>query len=160
MKRKSLEGNLCAIARALDVIGDWWSLLIVRDAMGGLRRFGEFQKNLGLAKNILSARLKTLVERGIMENVPASDGSAYQEYQLTEQGRALLPVFIALGQWSSEFLFEPGELGSVAVDAEKKQPLRKLELRAEAGHMLHFDDIHIAREPFIINTGQQNRIAE
>ena len=146
MKRKSLEGNLCAVARALDVIGDWWSLLIVRDAMGGLRRFGEFQKHLGLAKNILAVRLKTLVERGIMENVPASDGSAYQEYQLTDKGRALLPVFIALGQWSSEFLFEPGELGSVCVDAAKKKPLRKLDLRSETGKPLQLDDILIGHE--------------
>jgi DNA-binding HxlR family transcriptional regulator len=65
---------------SLDTIGEWWSLLIVRGALYGIRRFSDFQKSLGLAKNVLSARLKKLVVCGIMEQVPASDGSAYQEY--------------------------------------------------------------------------------
>lgn len=146
MKRKSLEGNQCTIARSLDVIGDWWSLLIIRDAMAGHRRFGEFQKSLGLAKNILTIRLKSMIENGIMENVPASDGSAYLEYVLTEKGRALLPVFIALGQWSAEFLFEAGEEGAIWRDAEKKRPLSKLELRSEEGRLLKLEDIHISSE--------------
>ena len=74
-----------------DAIGDGWSLLIVRDAFDGLRRFGEFQKNLGMAKNILSDRLRTLTAHGILEAAPASDGSAYQEYVLTEKGRGCSP---------------------------------------------------------------------
>src|ERR1700709_261565 len=99
MKRKSFEGNLCAIARALDAIGDWWSLLIIRDATAGIGRFSEFQRSLGIPGNILSARLKLLLEQGVMEVVPASVGSAYNEYVLTEKGEALLPVLLALGQW-------------------------------------------------------------
>src|SRR5215210_3483330 len=89
MKRKCLEKAECAVARALDTIGDWWSLLIIRDAFFGKRRFGEFQKSLGTARNILTARLRKLVDRGVLETVPASDGSAYQEYVLTEKGRGL-----------------------------------------------------------------------
>ena len=73
MKRKSLDMEKCPIARTLDVIGDWWSLLIVRDALLGKRRFGEFQKSLGLAKNILSTRLRKLVSHGVLEVGPASD---------------------------------------------------------------------------------------
>lgn len=99
MKRKSLEDALCPVARTLDVIGDWWSLLIVRDAFDGMRRFSEFQKGLGMAKNILSSRLRTLVAHGILEIAPASDGSAYQEYILTDKGRALFPVIVGLRQW-------------------------------------------------------------
>ena len=86
-KRVSHKDSMCGVARPLDAIGDWWSLLIVRDAFDGLRRFGEFQKSLGLAKNILSARLRNLLAHGIMETVPAADGSPYQEYVLTEKGR-------------------------------------------------------------------------
>ena len=86
----------CPIARALDAIGDWWSLLIIRDALLGRRRFGEFQKSLGLAKNILTVRLRALVDRGILAMAPASDGSAYQEYVLTPKGRGLFPVLVAL----------------------------------------------------------------
>jgi DNA-binding HxlR family transcriptional regulator len=109
MKRKSLERDLCPIARSLDVIGDWWSLLIVREAMKGVSRFSVFQRNLGLAKNILAVRLKALVAQGILSTAPASDGTAYQEYVLTDKGRALLPVLMALAQWGKKFLFEPGE---------------------------------------------------
>ena len=72
-KRVSHRDSSCGVARPLDAIGDWWSLLIVRDAFDGLRRFGEFQKSLGLAKNILSARLRNLVAHGIMDMVAASD---------------------------------------------------------------------------------------
>jgi DNA-binding HxlR family transcriptional regulator len=87
VKRTSLEKADCPIARALDAIGDWWSLLIIRDALLGIRRFSEFQKNIGLAKNILAVRLRTLVDQGILKAAPASDGSAYQEYVLTPKGR-------------------------------------------------------------------------
>ena len=76
------------MAHALSLVGERWSLLIVRDAFDGLRRFGEFQKSLGLAKNILAARLRNLTEHGILEPAPASDGSAYQEYVLTKKGLA------------------------------------------------------------------------
>src|SRR6202040_2140157 len=96
MRHKSFKANACPVARSLDAIGEWWSLLIVRDALGGIRRFSDFQKNLGLAKNVLSTRLKKLVACGVMEQVPASDGSAYQEYALTQKGRELFPVVVAL----------------------------------------------------------------
>jgi DNA-binding HxlR family transcriptional regulator len=86
----------CPVARSVDAIGDWWSLLIVRDAFDGSRRFGEFQRSAGVAKNILAARLRTLVTGGVLESVPASDGSAYREYVLTGKGKALFPVIVAL----------------------------------------------------------------
>ena len=89
VQRTRLQDAECPVARSLDAIGDWWSLLIVRDAFDGLTRFGEFQRNLGMAKNILAARLRTLVAHGIFQVVPASDGSAYQEYVLTEKGQGL-----------------------------------------------------------------------
>ena len=93
MKRTSFEGDQCPIARSLDVIGDWWSLLIIRDASLGRRRFGEFQKSLGLAKNILTVRLRALVDQGILKTAPApSDGSAHQEYVLTAKGRGIFPI--------------------------------------------------------------------
>src|SRR6516165_6468289 len=92
MKRKSLDTATCPIARTLDVIGDWWSLLIVRDIFLGKRRYGELQKSLGLAKNILCSRLKKLVLEEVLETEPASDGTTYQEYVLTEKGRDLYLV--------------------------------------------------------------------
>ena len=86
MKRKCMEHSECAVARALDAIGDWWSLLILREAFLGKRRFSEFQKSLGVARNILAVRLKKLVALDIFEQAPASDGSAFHEYVLTDKG--------------------------------------------------------------------------
>ncbi|WP_338464480.1 helix-turn-helix domain-containing protein [Franconibacter daqui] len=141
MKRKSLEDSRCPVARSLDIIGDWWSLLIVRDALRGLTRFGEFQKSLGIAKNMLTVRLRQLVEEGILEMRPASDGSAWQEYVLTERGRALQTVLVALSQWGNEFLFEGCEKGSVLVDSTHLRPLRPLQLLAEDGRELTPDEV-------------------
>ena len=140
VKRTSHKHASCPVARPLDAIGDWWSLLIVRDAFDGLRRFGEFQKNLGLAKNILSARLRNLVEHGILETVPASDGSAYQEYVLTGKGRGLFPVLVALRQWGEEFCFEPKEPHVRLVDRKRGKPVRKLELHSQDGRVLKPED--------------------
>jgi DNA-binding HxlR family transcriptional regulator len=140
VKRTSFEGNPCPIARSLDAIGDWWSLLIIRDAFMGTRRFGEFQKRLGLAKNILTVRLKTLVERGILTLEPASDGSPYREYVLTPKGRGLFPILVALRQWSEEFDERPDEIATMLVDRERGRPVRKLMLCAEDGRPLRLED--------------------
>ena len=136
VKRTSHQDSLCGVARPLDAIGDWWSLLIVRDAFGGVTRFGEFQKSLGLARNILTTRLRNLVTHGILETVPAADGSPYQDYVLTGKGRGLFPVLVALRQWGEEFFFEPGEPHVRLVDRTSGAPVRKLELRSSDGRVL------------------------
>ena len=143
VKRTSMDKAPCPIARSLDAIGDWWSLLIVREAFGNVRRFNEFQKRLGLAKNILAARLRDLVAEGILEMQPASDGSAYQEYVLTKKGRRLVTVMIALWQWGEENLFEPGEVATRLLDKETRQPLRKLQLQTAGGDPVRPADIMI-----------------
>jgi DNA-binding HxlR family transcriptional regulator len=140
MKRKSLQGDVCPVARALDVIGDWWSLLIVRDTMMGPRRFSALQKGLGVAKNILTVRLRALVAEGILELQPAADGSAYQDYVLTPKGRGLFPVLVALRQWGEEFSFKPNEDFSKLLDRKNGKPLRKIEIRAEDGRVLEQTD--------------------
>jgi DNA-binding HxlR family transcriptional regulator len=145
VKRKRLCTETCPIARTLDVIGDWWSLLIIRDAFLGKRRFGEFQTSLGLAKNVLSARLRKLVSQGVLEVVPASDGSAYHEYALTEKGRGLYIVLVALRQWGESCLFENGTSNLVLVDREKGQPVKPLELRSQDGRLLGPADLRTAR---------------
>ena len=136
VKRTSFERDACPIARSLDAIGDWWSMLIIREAFFGTRRFGEFQKKLGLAKNILTVRLRALVDQNILETAPASDGSAYQDYLLTPKGRGVFPILVALRQWSEEFDAHPDEIATILVDKERGRPVRKLELRAEDGRLL------------------------
>jgi DNA-binding HxlR family transcriptional regulator len=145
VKRTSHIDSSCAVARPLDAIGDAWSLLIVRDAFDGLRRFGEFQKSLGLAKNILSSRLRNLVDHGVLETVPASDGSAYQEYVLTDRGRGLFPLLVALRQWGEEYFFESDEPAVRLVDAERGKPVRPLELRSRDGRLLGPEDTVVKR---------------
>ncbi|TNV21729.1 helix-turn-helix transcriptional regulator [Buttiauxella sp. B2] len=145
MKRKSLEGSTCSVARTLDIIGDWWTLLIVRDALNGLTRFGEFQKSLGIAKNMLTQRLKQLVEQGILAVRPATDGSAWNEYVLTEKGRALQMVLVALSQWGGEYLFDSKEKCNILVDNKHHQPLRKLTLQAQDGRTITPDEVVLER---------------
>jgi DNA-binding HxlR family transcriptional regulator len=136
MKRVSLDDAECPVARALDSIGDWWSLLIIRDAFDGLCRFGEFEKSLGVAKNILTVRLRKLVSDGILKTAPAADGSRHQDYLLTEKGLALFHVIVGLRQWAEEYSFRKDEAHSVLIDREKKRTVRKLELRSKDGRLL------------------------
>jgi DNA-binding HxlR family transcriptional regulator len=143
VKRRSLECDACPIARSLDAIGDWWSLLIIRDAFLGVRRFSEFQKSLGLARNILTVRLRTLVEQAILTTAPASDGSAYRDYVLTPKGRGLFPILVALRQWSEEFDARPEEIATSLVDRATGRPVRKLALYSEDGHLLGAPDTDI-----------------
>ncbi len=140
MKRTSFEDADCPVARSLDSIGDWWSLLIVRDVLAGKRRFGELQKGLGMAKNILAARLRKLVERGILEHQPAADGSAFSEYVPTERGHKLFPVLVALRQWGLDNYFQCGEPYRELVDRKKGKPLAKMEVRAADGRVLAPED--------------------
>jgi DNA-binding HxlR family transcriptional regulator len=99
----------CSVARALGVVGERWTLLIVREAFYGARRFREFQAGLGIATNLLATRLDTLVEFGVMERVPYRDPGDRQrhEYHLTERGYELRPTLIALMQWGDRHLAEP-----------------------------------------------------
>jgi DNA-binding HxlR family transcriptional regulator len=147
MKRTSLAHADCPVARSLDVFGDWWSLLIIRDALLGRRRFGEFQKSLGLAKNILATRLRTLVDQGILEMAPASDGSAYQEYVPTPKGRGVFPIMVALRQWTEEFDEHPEEIATILVDREKGRPVKKLELYSQDGRLLGAADTALKPRP-------------
>jgi DNA-binding HxlR family transcriptional regulator len=144
MKRTGFAKADCPVARALDTIGDWWSLLIVRDAFDGLRRFGDFQKNLGIAKGMLTTRLRQLVEAGVLERVAASDGSAYQEYHLTPKGRDLFPVVVSLRQWGEAHLYARGEAHSVLLDPAG-QPVGQLVLPSRKGRPLAWSDTQVKK---------------
>jgi len=143
MKRKSNENSICPLARSLDVVGEWWSLLIVRDAMLGVKRFSEFERRLGMAKNILTVRLKRLVEEGILRVVPASDGSAYREYELTKKGEDLLPALVALRQWGEKYMFGRGDGHSVMLDARDHKPLAEIDVKSADGRELGVEDVEV-----------------
>ncbi|MFF9349446.1 winged helix-turn-helix transcriptional regulator [Streptomyces sp. NPDC014734] len=145
VKRTRFDGSDCPVARSVDAIGDWWSLLIVRDAFDGSRRFGEFQRGLGVAKSILAARLRDLVAGGVFDTVPAADGSAYREYVLTDRGRALFPVVVALRQWGEGHFFDAGEPHSEMVDLRDGRPPRALEVRSADGRRIGPDDVTVRK---------------
>lgn len=132
----TINDKHCPVARAVDVVGDRWSLLIVRDAFDGTRRFGDFQRSLGMARNILSDRLRKLVSAGILETQDASDGTAYLEYVLTTQGQSLFPIVVALRQWGERHLFERGERHSVLIDTRTGMPIPLMAPVAEDGSVL------------------------
>lgn len=142
VERKRLQNDECPSARALDVIGDWWSLLIVRDAFDGLSRFNEFQQSLGIARNILASRLRSLVERGILQTSSAEAGRPV--YQLTEKGRDLFPVMVALRHWGEQHLFTPGERRSRLVERSTGQAVH-LDVRTADGRPVGAEDTTILK---------------
>lgn len=103
MRRVSFADMACPIARTLEVVGEWWTLLIVRDAFLGQTRFEGFQASLGIARNVLTARLEMLVERGVLERRRYCEHPPRDEYVLTEKGRALFPVILALKAWGERW---------------------------------------------------------
>jgi DNA-binding HxlR family transcriptional regulator len=105
----------CPVARTLDLVGDRWSLLVVRDAMDGARSFTEFQRRTGIARNILTDRLRKLTDHGLLAQRTAPSGRR-QEYVLTDAGRDLFPVILTLRQWGERHAFTSGETHSILVD--------------------------------------------
>ena len=125
----------CPVARTVDLLGDRWMLMIIRDAFDGMSRFSDFQKSTGVAKNVLAARLKILLEAGIFSQAPANEGGAYKAYHLTEKGKSLLPLIVSLRQWGEEPLFQEGESVSRLMDAAQ-QPVARLRVTDRNGNVL------------------------
>src|ERR671926_1039971 len=108
MRRKSFGDSQCPIARGLERVGEWWSILILRDAFYGLTRFDEFQKSLGIAPNMLTRRLNALIEAGLMERRRYSERPPRDEYLPTARGRDFRPVLIALLAWGNKHFAPEG----------------------------------------------------
>lgn len=116
MQRKSYEGSMCPIARSLERVGEWWSMMILRDAFHGLTRFDQFQRSLDIAPNMLTRRLSALVEAGLLERRRYSARPPRDDYVLTARGRDFRPVLIALTAWGNRHFAEEG-IASQVVDA-------------------------------------------
>jgi DNA-binding HxlR family transcriptional regulator len=145
MQRKSFEGMLCPIARSLERVGEWWSILILRDALCGLSRFDQFEKSLGIAPNMLTRRLNGLVESGLLERRLYSEKPRREEYIPTERGRDFQPVIWAMLAWGNKHFASEGEAvvvidtetgiqaEPVLVDARTGEKLMRPRFRAVAG---------------------------
>jgi DNA-binding HxlR family transcriptional regulator len=108
MEKSALGDFACSIARTLDIVGEWWTLLVLRDLFAGITRFDELQQDLGVASNVLAARLKRLVEAGLVEREVGPDDARVRLYRLTARGRELYPVLLSLMAWGDKWLAGPG----------------------------------------------------
>ncbi len=136
MKMERFDPLNGSIAHVLDFLGEGWSLLIIREAFFGIRRFEEFQRHLGIARNILTSRLKKLCENGILERVPIKKGAKRHEYLLTHKGKELLPFMIALTQWGDKWVYGEGNEPIIFRDRESGQPISTIRVHAEDGREL------------------------
>jgi DNA-binding HxlR family transcriptional regulator len=147
MGRKRFANTNCGVGQALEAVGDWWSLMIVRDAFFGVRRFGDFEKSLGIAKNILTTRLDHLVEHGIFEKVDVGSEGTHFEYHLTDKGDALLPVLIALREWSDEWVFGRGHEPIIIQDRRTGRRVPKMRVLASDRRPLSRRDLRVVPGP-------------
>ncbi|WP_144109907.1 winged helix-turn-helix transcriptional regulator [Paraburkholderia sp. BCC1886] len=144
-RRKAVKEETCPVARTVDVVGDRWSLLILRDVFDGIHRFGDIQRNLGVARNILSDRLSHLVAEDILVTRPASDGTTYQEYVLTAKGESLFPVIVAMQQWGERHLFARGERHSWLIDKGTGKPLLSMFPQTRDGQEIVHEDTEVRK---------------
>ncbi len=146
MQRKSLAAEDCSIARAVDLIGEWGSLLILREAFRGVTRFDDLQKALDISRNLLTSRLKKLVDRGVLERRPVCSGAKRLAYVLTPMGADLFVTMISIRQWGERWLFAPGCTPDQLLDTEQKKIIPKIRVRSASGKMLAFTDVTVRQK--------------
>src|SRR2546421_172714 len=146
MRRKSLEKASCPIARSLERVGEWWSILILRDALHGLTRFDAFQRSLGIAPNMLTRRLNALVEAGLLERRRYSERPPRDEYVLTERGRDFRPVLVSLLAWGNRH-FAPEGASVVVVDSRTGAPAEPIIVDRVSGRSIDEPDFTFAAGP-------------
>jgi len=139
--RTSFEDLNCSIARSLDALGDGWTMLIIRDAFFGVRRFADFERHLGISKNVLAARLRALVAHEILERVDEGVHGERFEYVLTPKGDALLPVLTALREWGDEWVFGEGNEPYVVRERASGERPPMLVVRGADGRALSRRDL-------------------
>jgi DNA-binding HxlR family transcriptional regulator len=138
MARNRFPDNHCSVARALNDVGDWWSLLLVKEAMLGTRRFVDFQHNLGIARNILCDRLGRLVDNGVLTKQDVGEHGIRYQYRLTDKGRDLFTVITALRQWSDRW--NGAHSTPVLVDRAQGQPVPPVVVHSRDGRVLSVRD--------------------
>src|SRR5213592_3471174 len=146
MRRKSFHKMLCPIARSLERVGEWWSMLILRDALHGMTRFDQFQKSLGIAPNMLTRRLNALVEAGLLIRRRYSEKPPRDEYLLTARGRDFRPVLLALLAWGNRH-FAPEGASVLLVDAKTGAAVDPMLVDPASGRPIKEPDYALAAGP-------------
>ncbi|WP_423195875.1 MULTISPECIES: winged helix-turn-helix transcriptional regulator [unclassified Cupriavidus] len=147
MAPKDFAAMPCPIARSLSVLGERWTLLIMREAFYGSTRFDEFERRLGIAPNILSARLKALVEAGLLARTQAPGGGARHIYALTEPGRDFFPVFVSLKGWADRYRGGANGPLTVLVDAQSGAEIAPPRLLRGDGSEISLGDLRVLPGP-------------
>ena len=137
----------CPVARMLNIVGDHWTWLIVREAFYGVTRFSAFERNTGIAKNLLADRLARLVEEGIFEKRDVGEHGTRYAYRLTEKGEALHPVLIAMVQWGNDHIYPDGKVPLTIVERASGKPIKRLELTSHDGAPLSRFDLAVLPGP-------------
>jgi DNA-binding HxlR family transcriptional regulator len=145
--RRRFDDENCSVAQALEVLGDWWTLLVVREAFFGVRRFSDFQTNLGISKNVLARRLTHLAERGVLEQVDVGEHGTHYEYVLTPMGKDLTVVMTALRQWADRWVVGFGNEPLLVCDRRRGRPIPRLRIRGEDGEVLRAGDMELRPGP-------------
>ena len=146
MQRKSFGKMACPIARSLERVGEWWSILIIRDALHGFTRFDEFQKSLNIAPNMLTRRLNALVDAGLLERCRYSERPPRYEYILTDMGRDFRPVLIAMTAWGNRH-FAPEGASVLLVNKKTRRAADPLLVDRRSGRPLNERDFAFAAGP-------------
>ena len=149
MQRTHFDNMSCSVARTLNIIGEWWTLLILRDIFFGIRRFDVLRKHLGISRKVLTARLNTLIENKILERVQYQQNPERYEYQLTERGHDLFPVIVTLMVWGDKWIFEatpPVQL----VDRKTKDLIKPALVSIDTGQEIRYENVQarLASEKF------------
>ena len=137
----------CSIARSLEILGDWWTLLVIREAFVGSRRFVDFEAHLGISKNILTQRLAHLTRHGVLERIDAGVHGTRYEYVLTPKGKDLVTVITALRQWGDRWVFGPGKEPLIVADRRTGRPIPPVRIRDEAGEPLRASEMELRAGP-------------
>jgi DNA-binding HxlR family transcriptional regulator len=146
MQHKGFDKMPCPIARSLERVGEWWSILILRDAFKGVSRFDQFQKSLGIAPNMLTRRLNTLVDSGLLERRLYSEKPPRHEYVLTDRGRDFRPVLWALVAWGNKHFPPEGQTVAV-VDAATGEQVEPVLVDGRSGRVLRGPEFKVAAVP-------------
>lgn len=147
MRRTRFEEWNCSIARATDILGDWWTPLVIREAFYGTRRFDDFVDHLGIGRNILTERLRRLTDEGIFDKLAYQDHPARYEYRLTDKGRALFDVLAALHRWGNDWLATDDGPPVEMVDRETGAVVHPIVVDEATGKRLDPRHIKIRRGP-------------
>lgn len=145
--RRRFDDQNCSVAQSLEILGDWWTLLLIREAFLGTRRFADFEQRLDISKNVLTQRLNHLVEHGVFERVDVGRHGQRHEYVLSPKGKDLATLLTALRQWGDRWIYGEGNEPLLVLDRRTQKPIPRVRILDEAGEPLRVADMEIRPGP-------------